>query len=125
MAGQVIHFEVPADDVARAQGFYRDAFGWTMNDIPGMNYSLVSTTPVDDSGMPSTPGAINGGMAKRGAPISAPIITIAVDDIDEALATVERLGGSTVVGRQPVGEMGYSAYFTDTEGNTLGLWQNT
>ena len=29
MAGAVVHFEIPADDVERARAFYRDAFGGT------------------------------------------------------------------------------------------------
>ena len=48
-----------------------------------------------------------------------------VDDIDSALAKVEELGGTTVRPRQEVGQMGYAAYFTDPEGNLMGLWQNT
>ena len=34
-----------------------------------------------------------------------------------------RLGGKTVWGREPVGGMGFAAYFADSEGNVLGLWQ--
>jgi predicted enzyme related to lactoylglutathione lyase len=26
--------------------------------------------------------------------------------------------------KSPVGDLGYAAYFTDTEGNLMGLWQN-
>jgi len=125
MTGQVVHFDVPADDIDRAQNFYRDAFGWQMRSMPEMNYTLVTTTPTGDDGMPTDAGAINGGMMLRGAPVTAPIITIDVDDIDAALATIERLGGKTVVGRQAVGDMGWAAYFTDSEGNTVGLWQTT
>jgi predicted enzyme related to lactoylglutathione lyase len=44
--------------------------------------------------------------------------------MDAALAKIESLGGSTVVGKQPVGDMGFSAYFTDSEGNLMGLWQS-
>lgn len=123
MAGEVVHFEVPADDVERAQKFYQGAFGWKMQPMPEMSYTLVSTTETDDRGMPAAPGAINGGMAARGGQITAPVITIQVDDIDDALATVERLGGKTATGRQAVADMGFSAYFVDTEGNTVGLWQ--
>jgi uncharacterized protein len=125
MAGQVVHFELPADDVERARKFYSDAFGWRMNPLPQMNYTLVSTATTNPDGTLAEPGAINGGMAARGEPITAPIVTILVDDIDDALATVEKLGGSTVMGRQAVGDMGFSAYFRDTEGNTVGLWQST
>ena len=47
-----------------------------------------------------------------------------VDDIDAALEKINALGGSTVLPRQDVGGMGWSAYFKDTEGNVVGLWQN-
>jgi hypothetical protein len=121
---KVVHFELPADDVERAQTFYREAFGWGMNSMPGMGYTMVSTTPTGDDGMPSEPGGINGGMLARQNPVTAPVITIGVDDIDASLATVERLGGKVALGKQPVGDMGFSAYFVDPEGNVVGLWQN-
>lgn len=124
MTGQVIHFEMPADDVARAKQFYHDTFGWQMQSMPEMSYTMVSTTETGPDGMPSRPGAINGGMAARGDHFKAPVITLAVDDIDNALATVEKHGGKTTVGRQQVADMGFTAYFQDTEGNTVGLWQN-
>ena len=34
------------------------------------------------------------------------------------------LGGQTVVGRQQVGDLGWTAYFKDVAGNSLGLWQS-
>ncbi len=124
MSGKVTHFEIPADDLARAQDFYREAFGWQIRPMPEMNYTLVGTAESGPDGMLTEPGAINGGMLTRQAPITAPVVTIEVDDIDEALANVEKLGGKTAVGRQTVGDMGFAAYFTDTEGNLLGLWQS-
>jgi predicted enzyme related to lactoylglutathione lyase len=122
MNGQVVHFELPADDRDRAKTFYAAAFGWDLVDVPTMSYTMVTTTPTGDRG-PIEPGAINGGMAGRGSPITAPVITIDVDDIDEALGTVERLGGKIVQGRAAVGDMGFTGYFADTEGNVVGLWQ--
>ena len=122
MNGRVVHFEIPADDLERAKRFYAEAFGWSHADVPGMSYTLVTTTPTGDRG-PLDPGAINGGMAGRGGPITAPVITIEVDDIDAALTAVERLGGKSVQGRQAVGDMGFTGYFADPEGNVVGLWQ--
>jgi predicted enzyme related to lactoylglutathione lyase len=60
---------------------------------------------------------------QRKDPLSTPIITIDVDDIDKALEAVGANGGSTVVGRQDVMGMGFTAYFKDSEGNLMGLWQ--
>ncbi|MEV4708548.1 VOC family protein [Actinoplanes sp. NPDC049316] len=121
---KVVHFEVPFDDADRAHGFYREAFGWQLQSMPGMGYSLVTTTPTDESGRPGETGGINGGMLARQGPITAPVITIGVEDLDESLRRIEKLGGKVEIGRQAVGEMGFSAYVRDTEGNLIGLWQN-
>jgi hypothetical protein len=123
MAGQVVHFEIPADDLDRAQTFYRQAFGWQLSPMPEMSYTVVTTSAVDEQGRPTEPGAINGGMLARQQPVTSPVVVIGVDDLDAALQQVQSLGGTVLRPKTPVGEMGYSAYFTDTEGNTVGLWQ--
>ena len=123
MSGRVVHFEIPYDDAERARTFYAEAFGWTLNDVPGMDYTLATTGPGDETG-PKELGFIDGGMAARGVPLTGPTVVIDVDDIDAALEKVESLGGSTLLARTPVGEMGFSAYFKDSEGNVVGLWEN-
>ena len=100
-----------------------EAFGWTLNALPEMNYVLATTGP-SDQGPPSEPGFINGGLLERAQPVGGPVLVVDVDDIEAALEQVETLGGTTVSAKQAVGEMGFSAYFTDTEGNLMGLWQN-
>ena len=124
MSGQVVHFEIPAADVSRAQEFYRSAFGWDVDPMPEMQYTIVKTTPTSDQGMPSEPGAINGGMFERQEDLTSPVVTISVDDIDKSLETVGSLGGSTLRAKMAVGDMGFAAYFKDSEGNVMGLWQN-
>ena len=121
---KVVHFEVPFEDGERATTFYREAFGWQLNAMPQFRYVMVTTSATDEQGRPTEPGAINGGMLERQGPITAPVITIGVENLDDALAHIEKLGGKVAIGRQPVGDMGYSAYFHDTEGNLIGLWQN-
>jgi hypothetical protein len=123
MSRKVVHFEIPADDVERASQFYQEAFGWRLAPVPGLAYTMVETTESGPDGRPTEPGAINGGMGARQAPLTSPVITNDVDDVDEALNTVERLGGKTIQGRHAVGDMGFSGYFEDSEGNVMGLWQ--
>ncbi len=123
MADKVVHFELPADNVERAQDFYRRAFGWSVNSMPGMAYTLLGTAPSGKDGAPTEPGAINGGMLARQKPITSPVITIEVGSIEESLTRIQTLGGRVVRDKQPVGDMGFAAYFTDSEGNVLGLWQ--
>jgi predicted enzyme related to lactoylglutathione lyase len=123
MSGRVVHFEIPFDDGDRARAFYREAFGWQLMDEPGMSYTLATTGPTGDQGA-TEPGFINGGMLRRQNPNDTPVMVIEVDDIDASLATIESLGGQALLGRQPVGEMGWAAYFKDVEGNSMGLWQS-
>lgn len=124
MSGQVVHFEVPADDLDRARNFYHEAFDWSLQPIPDQDYTMVSTTPSDEQGLPKNPGAINGGMFLREALVATPVITIQVDDIQAALAKVEEHGGQTVKPSESVMGMGFAAYFKDSEGNLMGLWQD-
>lgn len=121
--GSVVHFEVPADNVERARKFYHEVFHWTVTPMPEMDYTMVSTGPVDKDGMPTEPGFIGGGIAKRGPMVPSPVITIAVDDIDKALAQVAKHGGSTLQEKTAIGPMGFVGYFKDSEGNVLGLFQ--
>ncbi len=120
----IVHFEIPADDVKRAASFYKKAFGWKAEEFGGMDYWILGTTETNEQGAPKSPGAINGGMGKRGGPLKSVTVTIAVSDIDKALEKIEKLGGKTVEKKQSIGEMGFTAYFKDSEGNTIGLWQS-
>jgi predicted enzyme related to lactoylglutathione lyase len=123
--GKVVHFEVPADDEGRARDFYSGVFGWDFQVLPPeMEYSLAMTTPMNEQGVPLEPGSINGGIFRRGDALKAPVLTIDVEDIDAALEQIGRLGGETVRGRMEVPGSGWNAYFRDTEGNVMGLWQN-
>jgi predicted enzyme related to lactoylglutathione lyase len=66
---RIIHFEIHAGNPERAVKFYRDVFGWEINEwvMPGVQmkeedrYWLVTTGPVTESG-------INGGIVSRQGP---------------------------------------------------------
>jgi predicted enzyme related to lactoylglutathione lyase len=121
----IVHFEIPADDVERAKRFYSTTFGWQLQDMEGMDYTIVQTTDVDEqTHAPRTPGAINGGMMRRTSETPSPVLTIDVDSVEDALKQVQAAGGTVVRPRTEIPGMGAFAYFTDPEGNTLGLWEN-
>jgi predicted enzyme related to lactoylglutathione lyase len=123
MSGRVVHFEVPFDDGDRARGFYKEVFGWQVQEMPEMGYTMVTSGPSGDQG-PSEPGFINGGMLSRtDGPASGPVIVIDVDSIEATLEKIGGLGGTTVSPKSPVGDMGFAAYATDPEGNVIGLWE--
>lgn len=124
MSNRVVHFEIPYEDRDRAAAFYGDVFGWSVQPMQEMDYTLVTTGPVDEQGMPTEPGFINGGMFRREGPFGPPMLAIDVTDIDATVAQVGEHGGIVVAEKQPVGDMGFIAYVKDSEGNLVGLWQN-
>lgn len=126
---KVVHFEIPADNLERAQNFYATVFQWQIQAVPEMKYTIVRTGPVDKEYMPQESGFINGGMFKRNCPVKSPVIIIAVEDLEEAFKKIGQAGGKIQrdtkgEAKMKVGDMGWAAYFVDTERNILGLWQN-
>lgn len=126
---KVQHFEIPADDIARARAFYETCFGWKTIDFPmpdGTQYVGMHTGPVDEKNMCKESGFINGGMFKRGGifQATAPVVAVVTEDIDAATAKVIAAGGSILAPKINVAGMGWYAYVKDTEGNTIGIWQD-
>ena len=125
---KVVHFEIPVDDVPRAKDFYASIFDWDLNDADmggGVMYTTVGTVETDEKMQPKEPGAINGGLMKRSSDTPSPVITIQVDAIDESLKKIEAGGGTVVQPRTPIPDMGAFAYFKDSEGNVMGLWETS
>ena len=126
---KVQHFEIPADDLARAKKFYSKVFGWKINPFSmpgGQEYLGLHTTEVGSDHMPREPGAINGGMFKRSAelPVTGPTIAVTVDDIKKTLNDLKAAGGTVLSEIMNVADMGLYSYVKDTEGNVIGVWQN-
>jgi predicted enzyme related to lactoylglutathione lyase len=67
---------------------------------------------------------VGGGMTQRGELVSRPVFTIAVDNVDDIVERVRSSGGSAVGEPIPVGDMGIAAYFQDSKGNLMALWQS-
>jgi len=123
MSAKVVHFEIPVDDRERASSFYASVFDWEMQHMPEMRYTIAGTVPVGDDQLPTERGAINGGLMERSTETPTPVITIGVDDIDISLKAVEANGGSVITPKTPIPGMGAFAYFTDSEGNVMGLFE--
>ena len=115
-----IHFEIHADDMARARAFYEALFGWTFTEYMPDFYYLVTTGQDDEPG-------INGGMVKRqggeGERVNAFVCTIGVEDLDAAIATFLKLGGVVAMEKHAIPKVGWNFYGKDPEGNLFGMHQ--
>ncbi|MGI5819270.1 MAG: VOC family protein [Armatimonadota bacterium] len=122
----VTHFEIPVDDMKRAEKFYEDAFGWTAQAPPGMEgaYAMAMTSETGDDMRPRERGRIDGAFYPREEPDAGTLVTVEVDSIDEALKRVEEAGGEVVQPKSEVMDYGFYARFRDSEGNLLSLWES-
>ena len=115
--GSVSHFEISSDNPERTIKFYQGVFGWEVNQWGDQEYWMLSTGTEADG--------INGAIMLRPdyAGNTSVINTIMVDDLDATIANIETHGGSVVVPKMAIPEMGYLIYFRDSEGNVLGVMQ--
>jgi len=120
---KVQHFEIPADDMARAKKFYSSVFGWRIQDVPGMEYAMADSVETDQNRQPI--GGTNGGILKRNSDYARTTsITVTVKDADAAIQRAISAGGKLVREKRKFGSIGYVGYVKDTEGNVVGIWQS-
>jgi predicted enzyme related to lactoylglutathione lyase len=112
MAGEIVHYEIGASDVDRAQAFWSGLFGWQFGPgMPEMDYRMAQIN--------ETQGAA---LFPAEKPQGYPNVYHAVDDIDASAARVRELGGEAA-DKMPVPGHGWFAACKDTEGNSFHLWQ--
>ena len=113
---RVVHFEIPADNPARAVKFYSEVFNWKIEKWAGpIEYWLVTT------GSKDTPG-IDGAIMPRGED-GCVINTVDVPSLDEFVRKIRAGGGKIVQPKTAIPGVGYLAYCQDTEGNKFGIMQ--
>lgn len=112
MAGQLVHYEIPADDTAAGREFWGSLFGWQFA-ATEMPFEYHMTQISDGVGAAVT----NMEPGKTGARAY-----FDVDEIAGAAARVRELGGQASE-PQPVPGMGWTSVCQDPAGNDFGLWQ--
>jgi predicted enzyme related to lactoylglutathione lyase len=121
---KVVHFEIPYENEERAMKFYQNVFGWQIMKMPDMEYHMVTTVESDPETMrPKTPGAINGGMLRKDATLPHPLVIVDVQDANSHVEKIKASGGKVVMPVIPIGEFGFYARVSDSEGNIIGIWQ--
>jgi predicted enzyme related to lactoylglutathione lyase len=112
MPGQLVHFEIPADDTAKAREFWGALFGWQFEAFGGpVDYHLTQISE-------TTGGAITAMESGRRGPRAY----FEVDETGAGAARVRELGGEASE-PLPVPGMGWFTTCADTQGNEFGLWQ--
>jgi len=116
-------FEISVSDISRAKKFYEEVFSIEMfeQEMMGMKMAYF---PAD-----SMSGKVGGGIVEsRGHKPSADGVKIYLNanpDLDVAIGKVEAAGGKIQMPKMKISdEIGYMAFFIDTEGNIVGVHSN-
>lgn len=115
LPASVVWFNIPADDIKRAQKFYRGLFGWKISSFRGMKDFMQIETGGEDA---SPDGGL--GSRKNGEGV---VNYIGVESVEKFSAKIEKLGGKICMPKTAVPQMGYFAVCQDTENNAFGLWE--
>jgi predicted enzyme related to lactoylglutathione lyase len=114
---KINHFEINADNVSRAKGFYENVFDWKIEKWEGpIDYWIITAGEEDEEG-------INGGLQKRESKEDTVFNYIGVESVDETIKKIEKSGGDILKPKSPIPGVGYYAFFKDTEGNRLGIME--
>lgn len=112
MAHAVVHFEIGCRDRAKTGKFFGDLFGWKIQDAGPA--SLIDT---------ASPRGVPGHITSLGhEPHHYTIFYVEVEDIQIYLDKAVTLGGKVLVPPVKI-PTGMFAWFTDPDGNTIGLMQ--
>jgi predicted enzyme related to lactoylglutathione lyase len=106
------YIELGVSDLAAAQTFYGQAFGWEFNDY-GPDYSGIR----DATGDGEVGGLHPGGPSGPGGAL----VLLWSDDLDATVSSVEAAGGTVTEGPYDF-PGGRRFLFADPSGNVLGVW---
>ena len=107
----VVHFELGCRDLAKTTAFYSGLFGWTPTSIPMA--SLLNTNSSE---------GVQGHITSLGhEPNNYVTFYVQVEDIKVSLEKIVAAGGKKIIGPIPLPDNKQFAWFSDPEGNMVGL----
>ncbi|NBA86827.1 VOC family protein [Emticicia sp. CRIBPO] len=113
-------FEIPVSDTARAKKFYETILDITMETQTMMGMEMTFF-PYDPQSGKVSGALVKGEMHVPGA-VGAVVYLNANPDLQLVTDRIEAAGGKIIMPKMHISEdVGYMAFFTDTEGNRMAL----
>lgn len=117
MPASITHFEIYGEQPSDLARFYREALGWEVEQMPGIQYWRIQT------GAPDGP-ALHGGLTQRAFPdLNGWLLYVQVESLDETVARIQSLGGSIVRRKTAVPRTAWVTIVADPAKNIFGIWQ--
>jgi len=113
-------FEIPVTDMYRAKHFYQVLFSIHMDEMEMMGMKMAMFPAIADSGKAS--GALVQSDFHKPSMEGTIVYLNANPDMSSVLEKVEQEGGKILMPKTAISpEIGFMAFFADTEGNRVAL----
>ena len=109
----VVHVEIPSVNVEAAGKFYQELFGWKLQHVPEMNYTMWEDGSGSGGGFPQVSDENPAGQV---------LVYIDSEDIEADLKKVVKLGGKVLQPKMEIPQTGWFGVFQDPTGNVLALY---
>jgi predicted enzyme related to lactoylglutathione lyase len=114
-------FEIPAENLDRAKTFYEKTFDCKFEVLPDMMGMKMASFPSEMGGK-TVSGALVQSQMHKPSQTGSMLYLNANPSIDNVIGRIEKAGGKVVMPKTQISpEIGYMAFFVDTEGNKIGL----
>ncbi len=110
-----VHFEIHGEDPVKAGEFYAQVFGWSFDRWGSHDYWLHGT----GEGL-----GIDGASAPPQEHGQKVVLTIEVDDLEEAIERTRLAGGTVLVERSAIPGIGWLAQVLDPNDVVFGILQS-
>jgi predicted enzyme related to lactoylglutathione lyase len=114
MANPFVHVELQTRDTEKSKKFYESLFDWKLEQIPGMDYTIIKVGE-----------GTGGGMMKKPVPgmLDSWLPYILVVDAAASTKRAKELGAKVCKEVTEVPGMGWFSVIQDPTGAVFGLWQ--
>jgi len=114
MANPFVHVELMTTDVGKSKEFYQSLFNWKLEDVPGMDYTIINVGEGTGGGMMKVP------MPEMPSSWMAYVL---VDDLAASTEKAKSLGATICKEITEVPGMGSFSVMVDPTGAALAMWQ--
>ncbi len=114
MANPFVHIELQTQDVDKSKKFYASMFDWKLEEIPGMDYTMINVGEGTGGGMMKKPVP---GIPDNWLPY------VLVDDVAASTKKARALGATIARDVTEIPGFGWFSVILDPTGAAFGLWQ--
>src|SRR3972149_6718680 len=101
--GSIVHVEIASNDLPRTKQFFNTVFGWKMQEMPEMNYTMFQAPGVPHGGFTPPQGGMPAGTLNH----------ILSNDIVATARKIEQNGGAILVPKTEIPKIGWFAGFRE------------